>query len=299
MKYSPRRYLEARKGVDDRSLNRRVWERMKTALVGVGGRDPVRILEFSGGIGSMLYRMLADGVLSRAAYTLIDGNREHIRSAAVLLPGWLEAIRLETVSREGGMFIFTPVTAVDTELEAARLDDFIEREVGQAQWDVIIGYAALEALDVPRLLPELCSLAYPGALLYFPANFDGLGGFEPGFDTALDEEIISLYHLALEEKGGSSRTGRQLFTWLEKAGLEVLEAGASDEVIFPVRGRYTGDEAYYLHHTIHTIVQTLNGRSGLDESRLVEWAAARHSQIENAELKYIARRMDYLAQVSP
>jgi len=305
LEFSLQQYLESKKGVDDRAMNRRVWERLKTALIGAGGRDPVRILEISGGIGSMLHRMLADGVLSRAAYTLIDDDPENLQTAAALLPQWLNTMGLETASRQDGLFIHTPVVAVDTELETIGLDDFMEREAGQTQWDLIVGHAALDMMDVPRLLPELCSLAYPGALLYFPANFDGLAGFEPVLDPALDDEIVSLYHLALDKSkgkgtvpGSSSRTGRHLFTWLEKAGLEILDAGSSDVVIFPRRGRYAGDEAYFLHYNIHSIVQTLKAHPDLDGARLSEWESVRRAQIENAELKYIAHRIDFLAQVS-
>ncbi|TFG66342.1 MAG: hypothetical protein E4H27_10075 [Anaerolineales bacterium] len=277
---------------------------MKTALIGAGGRDPVRILEIGGGIGTMLYRMLADGVLSRASYTLIDGDPENIRTAAARLPQWLNALGLETASRPEGLFIYTPVIAVDAELETVELYDFIDREAGQEQWDLIVGHAALDYLDVPRLLPELCSLAYPGALLYFTINFDGLTAFEPVLDPVLDDLIISLYHLTLDEHrvngcvSGDSHTGRRLFTWLENAGLKILDAGSSDYVVFPKQERYTGDEAYYLHFIIRTVEDALKDHPELDGARLAEWAAARHKQIERAELSYISHQMDFLAQVS-
>ena len=304
MKYSLKRYLEAKNRVDDRALNQRVWEGLKTAMIGAGGRDPVRILEIGGGIGTMLYRMLADGVLSRASYTLIDERVDNIHAAAELLPKWLKRLGLETASRPDGLFVYTPVIAVDTELEAIGLYDFVDREAGQSQWDLIVGHAALELFDVPELLPELCSLAFPGALLYFTVNYDGLTAFEPVVDPELDDRIVSLYDHALDNRqikgsiSDGSRTGRHLFTWLERAGLKILDAGSSDGVVFPNEGRYSGDEAYFLHHTLHRIEETLKDHHELDQAQFADWLAVRRQQIENGKLCYIAHQMDFLAQVS-
>ena len=304
MKYSFQRYLEAKKRVDDRALNQRVWEGLKTALIGAGGRDPVRILEIGGGIGTMLYRMLADGVLSRASYTLIDDRADNIHAAAELLPKWLKRLGLETASRADGLFVYTPVIAVDTELEAIDLYDFLDREAGQTQWDLVVAHAVLGSFDVQELLPELCSLAFPGALLYFTANYDGLTAFEPVLDPLLDDRIVSLYNHALDNRqvngsiSGGSRTGRHLFTWLERAGLKILDAGSSDGVVFPDEGRYAGDEAYFLHHTLQRIEETLKDHHDLDQAQFADWLAVRHQQVENGELYYIAHQMDFLVQVS-
>ena len=304
LEYSFQRFLEAKKRIDDRALNQRVWESLKTALIGAGGRDPVRILEIGGGIGTMLYRMLADGVLSRASYTLIDGDSENLRTAAVRLPKWLNALGLETVSRSGGLFIYTPVIAVDAELETAGIFEFIDREAGQQQWDLIIGHGVLDHLDVPRLLPELCSLAYPGALLYFTVNLDGPVAFEPVFDPILDDRIVSQFHFVPHERRAgenlseSGPTGRHLFAWLERAGLKILDAGTSGGVVFPRLGHYAGDEAYFLHFMVHAVEEALKDHPELEKSRLTEWAMMRHEQIERAALSYISHQIDFLVQVS-
>jgi spermidine synthase len=70
--YSLMRYLAARKSVDDRALNWRVWQRLIAALPRATPQQPLRILEVGVGIGSMVERFLAGDVLTHATYTAID-----------------------------------------------------------------------------------------------------------------------------------------------------------------------------------------------------------------------------------
>ncbi len=56
--YSFIRYLAAKKSVDDRALNRHVWETLKSSLAAQVAETPVRILEIGAGIGTMVERLL-------------------------------------------------------------------------------------------------------------------------------------------------------------------------------------------------------------------------------------------------
>jgi SAM-dependent methyltransferase len=66
------RYLAAKKSLDDRSLNRQVWDALKQARRSWPESAPLRVLEVGCGIGTMLERLLDWGLLTRAAYTGID-----------------------------------------------------------------------------------------------------------------------------------------------------------------------------------------------------------------------------------
>ena len=66
------RYLAAKKGLDDRSLNRQVWDHLVRALRDRPDSAPLRVLEVGCGIGTMVERLLDRGLLTRAAYTGID-----------------------------------------------------------------------------------------------------------------------------------------------------------------------------------------------------------------------------------
>ena len=96
---------------------------------------------------------------------------------------------------------------------------------------------------------------------------------------------------------GDSRTGRRLFAHLRTAGVDVLAADSSDWVVFGGANGYPADEAYFLHHIIHTIGTALTGHPQLDAERLGAWVAQRRAQIEQGALVYIAHQFDVLACV--
>src|SRR5271157_3367241 len=67
------RYLAAKRSVDDRALNRRVWDAMLTAARRpfASGQGP-RVLKLGGGIGTMVDRVAEERRLLPASWTMID-----------------------------------------------------------------------------------------------------------------------------------------------------------------------------------------------------------------------------------
>ena len=57
---------------------------------------------------------------------------------------------------------------ITIETEAFDVARFMAREHGRRTWDLLIGQAFLDLIDMPTTLPGLCSLVRPGGLLYFP-----------------------------------------------------------------------------------------------------------------------------------
>ena len=135
-------------------------------------------------------------------------------------------------------------------------------------------------------------------------NFDGSTIFEPVIDPAFDAIVEALYHRSMDERitggqpSGDSRTGRHLFAHLRRAGAEILEAGASDWVVFPRQGGYPADEAYFLHFILHFFESSLKGYPDMDQQRFARWLEVRHAQVERGELVYIAHQIDFLARVN-
>src|ERR1700730_15609882 len=84
------RYLAAKKSVDDRALNWRVWQRLVAALPRAPTEQPLRILEVGAGIGSMVERLLAGDVLTHATYTAIDKAPMLIAEASRRLLQWAD-----------------------------------------------------------------------------------------------------------------------------------------------------------------------------------------------------------------
>ena len=298
------RYLAAKKGLDDRSLNRQVWDTLAQTLRDRADSAPLRVLEVGCGIGTMVERLLDGGLLTRAAYTGVDVEPEFIQAAVQRLHDYAAARRVPLTTDSGGaMFFSTPGQDVRITLRAVDLFDFLDREPGKSAWDLLVAHAVLDLIDLPDALPPLLSRLAPGGLFYFSLNFDGATILEPPIDPDLDALIEALYHRSMDMRqcrgrpSGGSRTGRRLFGCLKEAGARLIAAGSSDWVVFPGPDGYPGDEAYFLHFIIDTIGQALHGHPELAGSRFPAWIAQRHRQIEAQELIYIAHQLDFLGYI--
>jgi SAM-dependent methyltransferase len=302
--YSLMRYLAAKKSVDDRALNWQVWQHLVAALPRAT-EQPLRILEVGAGIGSMVERLLTDDVLTHATYTAIDKAPTLLAEAHRRLRQWADERGFQVdENNQGQLHMRRAGQHITIETEAFDVARFMAREHGCRIWDLLIGQAFLDLIDMPTTLPGLCSLVRPGGLLYFPTTFDGDTVFLPEGDGEFDRVIEACYHQTIDQRvldgkpSGDSRAGRRLFAHLRTAGVDVLAAGSSDWVVFAGANGYPADEAYFLHDLIHTIDKALTGHPQLDAERLGGWVAQRHAQIEQGALLYIAHQLDVLGRVN-
>lgn len=300
--YSFTRYLSAKQSVDDRALNRSVWDRLAQALPQSRTDKPLRVLEIGAGIGTMLERAIAWNLLEHTNYTAIDAQSQNIQFAHTHLDQWAVTQNFNVRRTEHGLVLADQRRIVKVDLEAIDLFAFIERERDQRTWDLILAHAFLDLIDLPSALPDILDLLTGGGLFYFTLNFDGLTSLEPPLDPAMDELILTLYHRTMDERltdgkpSGDSRTGRHLFSHLKAAGAHILAAGSSDWVVYPTKQGYPQDEAYFLHFIVHTIHQALENHPELDPAGFATWVAERHAQIERQELIYIAHQLDFLGR---
>lgn len=276
------RYLAAKKSVDDRALNRLVWQRLAEEIDRAGTDEGPAVLEIGAGIGTMGERVVEWGLLKRGSYTALDNEAENVAAIRKRLAGGIPGLTLQ--------------------VEQADVFAFAARPENRQRYDLLIAHAVLDLFDVPRALPRLLGLVKPGGLYYFTINFDGTTIFEPTIDPALDGLIEALYHRSMDERitdgkpSGDSRTGRHLFHLLPACGVEILAAGSSDWAVYPVHGRYPQDEAYFLHCILHFVESTLTGHPALDGAAFARWVAERRRQIEAGELVYIAHQMDFVGR---
>ncbi|MCB8973628.1 MAG: methyltransferase domain-containing protein [Ardenticatenaceae bacterium] len=277
MDYDFPRYLAAKKTVDDRALNAHVWQVLRQNLP-----SQPQILEIGAGIGTMVERLAEQLFISSANYTAIDNQPENIATARQRLANLPAGIQLT--------------------LEAIDLFDFMAREQGQRQCDLLIAHAFLDLMDIPATLPQLFTLLKPGGLFYFSINFDGVTTLEPTIDPALDAKIEQLYHQTMDERitdgkpSGDSRSGRHLFAHLRQAGAHILAAGSSDWVVFAGESGYLADEKYFLQFIVETMHQALANHPALDGTQFANWIAQRQAQIEAGELVYIAHQLDFVGR---
>jgi SAM-dependent methyltransferase len=279
------RYLASKRSVDDRALNRRVWEAMITAAG--GGRaqghargDGPRVLELGGGIGTMIERVAEEDRLHPASWTMIDAQPVLIAEAHRRLPA---------------------ASPFPVKLIAADLDSYIASAF--QPFDLVIANAFLDLLDPPRALPRLRRLCRPGGLFLFSIAFDGLTAFEPEVDSDLDARIVDLYHRTMDErieagvKSGDSRCGRHLLTLLPASGYRIVEAGSSDWVVHPREGDYPADERFFLGCILLFFEESLSARPEIERDTLGAWLRARREQLEAGELVFLAHQLDVLASV--
>ena len=195
------RYLAAKRSVDDRALNRHVWETLADAVrADPPPERPLRVLEVGAGIGTMVERCVEWGLFSNAGfgkcpqagvakafaadYSAIDSEESNIDAARQRLA------RLSSAAEAG----------LRLRLQTANLYDFAARRENRQRFDLLIAHALLDLLHLPTALPSLLGMLRPGGLFYFSINFDGATLFVPEIDPALDRQIEALYHRSMDTR---------------------------------------------------------------------------------------------------
>ena len=301
--YSFARYLSAKKSVDDRALNRCVWDKFRETLATLDRSRPLNILEIGSGIGTMFERSIQWGLWDAAQYTALDSMRENILEARLRLPLWAKKIGhyFDDISENKFRFHGSGIDMI-LDLRTGDFFEFVEQCRPAEKWDVIMANAFMDLVDVGKTLPIMLNLLKPQGLLFLTINFDGVTIFEPGIDRVLDSLIERLYHQTMDERiingdvSGDSKTGRHLFEHARNNGLEILEAGSSDWAVFAGKDGYREDEAYFLHFLIHTMYLALKNRPEIDQKRFKDWIENRHSQVEQRELVFMAHQIDILCR---
>ncbi|MFU8868859.1 class I SAM-dependent methyltransferase [Natronococcus sp.] len=300
-----RTYLEAKRTVDDRALNRRVLERFAEGLD--ARSSPVRIVEIGAGIGTMIARLAAwDRLPTEVTYRAVDRDAESVRYARERVPEWFEdaGYAVERLEDDPGG------TTLVARSDGRRLEVTLEVADGfeiEDRADAVIASAVLDIVDLERALPAIEGLLEPGGLLYAPITFDGGTTFAPR--DPLDDRIERHYHHHMDavRSAGGSRVGRELLWRLPDAGWSVLEAGGSDWIARP-RGEkegYSGDERLFLESLLETIDGALadfesaereSGVGDLESAERRRWLERRRNDLEREELVFVAHNLDLLAR---
>jgi len=303
------RYLEAKKPIDDRALNGRVWKALSEVLAARGSLQPLRVLELGCGIGTMLERSLERGLFGRAArveYTGMDFSPGLLAAARRRLPGWAGPLGFTLAPAADHDELRRSDLQLQVQWATADAFDFAGDPARAGAYDLLLAHAFLDLVDARRALQTFLPLLRKGGLFYFSLVFDGATIFEPTLDPPLDALIERAYHQTMDRRvvagrpSGHSRTGRLLLGLLPEAGGRILEAGSSDWIVFPREGAYLPEEAVLLDHILSTIQRALTDHPELDRRDLQRWLDQRRGQLSRSELTYIAHQLDFLGEyVSP
>jgi hypothetical protein len=302
MQYSFQRYLLAKQGLDNRSLNNIVSEQLAEFCAQAG---MVRALELGAGVGTMLERLAAKKIITKGEYIGLDADAESVAKAMQRTPEWALRQGFESCTVEDELILDNPASGdrLRIDFRVADAIEFCQRQENVCAWDLLIANAFLDLFNLDDVLPVFLQALHNGGGFYLTLNFDGMTIFEPQIDACLDELIITLYHRSMDERkvngllSGDSRSGRHLFSLLPKYGSTILEAGSSDWVVYPGSGGYPGDEAYFLHHILHFFEQSLYGHPELDVERFDAWLNRRHVQVECGELVFVAHQIDFFGKL--
>lgn len=293
-------FLTAKRTVEDRALNRVVFERFVDELSAHATDDePVRIVEIGVGTGSMIARLVEWGALpSQVSYRAIDLDSETLAVARRRLP---DQLRTEGYSVEVDNSEIVAHNA-STDGSAQTIEITLEVDNGfeiDDQADAVIASAVLDLVELPDAVKNIQKFLVDDGMLYAPFTFNGHTSFRPAHPK--DGTIEQLYHRHMDEirdQPGHSRAGQQLLSVLPEVGYSVLEAGGADWVIRPVDGEYPHDESTALAHLLSTIDGALADYPAevLDPSTRGEWINTRHDQLDRGELTLVAHHLDVLAQ---
>ncbi len=296
--YSFIRYLEAKRTVDDRALNQQVWRCFLHELDGLPRKQPLKALEVGAGTGAMLHRMLEWDLDHDMEYTAMDLDPSLLKRAAERLLLWAKDRGWQAKRPHQDRLILSSHRHRIT-VDFLSKDIFDMPEDPEGVWDLIIAHAFLDLVDLERGLPLLFSLLRPHGLFYFTLVFDGATIFRPPLDPDFDALVEVCYHRTMDERigcgrrGGGSQTGRILLEVLSAQNAAVFAAGSSDWVVYPP---YKGDEAYFLHHILHVMEEALSRCSDIERKKLDQWISARHRQVEEGQLIYVAHQLDVLGR---
>ena len=288
--YSYRRYLESKQSVDDRALHRGVLRSLQDALK-ARSRESLRVLEVGGAAGSMVRRVIEWGLIGDADYVLVDSDAQALAHLPQALESWAtsEESRSLTPGDAKSLQIRHGEAALKLSWEHSDIGTFLSSN--PPPFDLVIAHAVLDLIDLESFLPRLWKRCRRGAHYWFTINFDGESVFLPPLPH--DQAIWDAYHQSMNRRPGSSHAGRKLFAQLGASGARIDAAGSSDWIVHAKSIGYPGDEAYFLHHIVHTITNELGARPPVNPNAFASWVAQRHEQIDRSELIYIAHQLDF------
>lgn len=285
-----RRYLAAKRTVDDRALHPGVLGTVAEHLASRNGTP--RVLELGAGIGTMIPRILGLGDRPLdVEYTAVDRDAELLATIPDVLASWRpdadpviddDAVHL---TDRGGR-------RATIERVAGDVRAVMDRDPGP--YDLVIAAAFMDLVEIGDVLPRIFSCLGPDGLAYFPITFDGSTVLEPAIDPELDRRVVDLYHASMRG-AGTDRAGRALIRGVDAVGGSVIDAGGSDWVVIPGSEGYPADEAYFLHYLLGTIEGELAGHPDLDDGRFGAWVGDRHDQVESGGLTFVAHNLDVVA----
>jgi len=301
-----RRYLAAKRSVDDRGLDRRLLERLSTELAGAtAAGDTLRVVEVGAGIGTMVERLIEWDLLppGRTHYTAVDVDPDSVATVRDRLTEWATGRDVTVAAVDDGLRLADGERTVLVEPVVAEATAYLGDDAdgtdatARRKPDLLVGMALLDVLGLDRLDDLLAGLG-PGGWYYFPVTFDGATRFAPAHPA--DRAVERHYHRHMDRKpGGDSHAGTHALGRLQTTErVSWVDVAGSDWAVRPVDGDYPVDEAYVARHVLATVEEAVGEVTGSGfEPTLSGWLDCRRRQLAAAELVYTTHQVDLLGRV--
>ncbi|MEX2442725.1 MAG: class I SAM-dependent methyltransferase [Alkalispirochaeta sp.] len=272
-------YLEAKRTIDDRSINHAVWNHVLQA-VSQGEGDVLRIAEIGAGTGTMIDRFREWGGFDPA----VVGDRRVEYDAWEINPETAHLLRRRVEA------------SADIHKGTVHVGDVRERDDGQ-RFDLVIANAVLDLFSPDAVAELVDALLAPDGLLYASIVFDGVTLMEPAIEPAVDAEVLQLYHRSMTQ--GFAR--RHVWA-LYDAGFQMCEVGSSDWIIPPRRGGPSEDERILVETILEmmerSVTEQITGEddSSITVNELTRWIGLRREQLHRGALLFEAHQIDFVVQ---
>lgn len=290
-------YLSAKRELDDRSLNGKVWSRFGDEL---RDRDEPRILEVGSGTGAMLHRLLERKLVDRAQYTGVDVDPELVKTARAMLPGWAQrhGWSMEEPCRSGCTLTGPDGQRVGVRQVTAEARELETLARSRGPWQVLIAASLFDLLDLPNQLESITRHLAPGALLYAPVTFAGRTEATPAHHR--DEEVFRAYHESMRERNGTRASGdravEELRETLVSQGATILEEGSSNWEVMP-SGQPGDPDTMVASRLLDFIRDEAQSHPSLHRDMVRNWIDERRDQLRRGRLVLRIANRDLLARL--
>lgn len=283
------KYLDVKKDIDDRCLNKLVWNNFTHWLMAKNqlGTE-LRVLEIGAGIGTMIERLLEASLLRQCHYIALEPESSFREATQNRLSAWANAYGVDfEICTENIWLLSSKDLDLTIEWLAAEADK-IDQLFASESFDLLLSHAVIDLLPVPTLMPVLLSKLKQDAGFYFSLNFSGETSFFPADPS--DDAISNNYHndmdaRFLELAWQPSLTGKLLPQWLQDYGCQKVIAGESDWNLSDKN--QTAGDGLFIKNILDTIKKALAGMPSLED-----WLNKRYEQLAQQELEITISNSD-------
>ena len=306
-------YLEAKRVVDLRCLNRRVYNAFRARVETF--RDPF-LLDLGTGTGLMIRKLLGLRPQGDTLIYGIDLDERNCSAAlrlivrALVRSGYHVHVRGRDGPEEGtAMGIVASLQGRRIRVEI-RNADVLEPEAswlpGDGAFDAVTANAFMDLVPLEETVQRINCFLKPQGLFYATINYDGVTTLLPPFrDREFERDLLDNYNFAMDRRRvhgmatGGSRSGSRLFGVLSERGFRIVELGSSDWTVGPKAGEYERLEKSFVRAILQMIYEEGIANGMQHSGRLESWRAERLDALERGELSFMNHQIDLLAQKEP